>query len=108
MTQDPRLPETTKADLLFKEALAAWKTKATGNCSCAGRSFWEGLCDWCHAFPRPCPLLNWDDYNRAVRIQVDECIDKILDRASIELGWSAACYINGFRPDNRFEGGLGI
>jgi hypothetical protein len=59
-------------------------------CSCSGRSFWEGECDYCTAHPRPRPLLTWVDYQNFSSFSVACSIDPKVADASSHFADSAA------------------
>jgi hypothetical protein len=67
-----------------------WVEHKPYQCSCAGRSFWEGECEWCHAHPAPRqPIENYADYTNFSSIISVSSIDDPVALAAKELGYRA-------------------
>lgn len=63
------------------------------NCECALRSFWDGPCGWCIANPEVLPPLDYQQLARNAQFKFQECIDKIVTDAAIELGYQAGQHV---------------
>jgi hypothetical protein len=62
-------------------------------CSCSGRSFWEGPCDYCRAHPAPPSTLGYADYSSFSKVAVDAEIDDVVSQTAMELGRQAGLSI---------------
>ena len=70
------------------------------SCSCAGRSFWEGPCEWCTAHPKVREPLDYEEMHRQVRFAVRAAIDEVVCQAARELGYSAGLMVAGLPPED--------
>lgn len=68
-------------------------TTHTG-CTCAGRSFWEGQCEWCARQPKSQEILGYADYTSFSAIATAAAIDDIVSNAAKELGEAAGQHIS--------------
>jgi len=72
-------------------------------CSCSGRSFWEGACDYCHENVMECgcnrtkgctcKVLDYRDYASFSMVSVNESIDRMVSDAAAELSRQAGLSI---------------
>jgi hypothetical protein len=69
-------------------------------CSCLGRSFWEGRCDWCIANPEILPLFDYQQLARSVQIEGEKALDEIVTNAAIELGYQAGKHVAELAKEN--------
>ena len=61
------------------------------DCDCALRSFWDGPCEYHLAeyFITKDVPAKFTDYGAACQVEINKCIDPIIEQAAIELGWAA-------------------
>ena len=61
------------------------------DCDCALRSFWDGPCEY-HLHEElndPGLEKKFTDYGAACTVEINKCLDPIIEQAAKELGWQA-------------------
>lgn len=77
------------------------------NCSCSGRSFWEGPCDWCSTHSRECgcpysksctcTVLGYADYSSFSSFALSSSIDESITNVANEMAHRAGRSVSELR-----------
>lgn len=75
------------------------------NCDCALRSFWDGPCEY-HLHEElndPGLEKKFTDYGAACTVEINKCLDPLIEEAAKELGWQAGRSIVDTDVDKEFR-----